>query len=83
MANPEANPVTELKCPHCGNTKHERMEVLEEYTHIRELNGIVDGVLVLEGETSTGWDSGENERLSCKECGRDFPFPKDLRVDYT
>lgn len=71
---------TDLKCPHCGNTDLSKMGYVEDCLSERSIS-FRDGTLFY-SETSTEYpEYADNERLNCKECGKDFPLPEGMPVD--
>lgn len=70
-----------FQCPEC---KGRNFEYLEDIACRRRVNGIIDGVLQIEGRyTTDGFDEdGENFRLMCSSCCTEFAMPGDLEHDF-
>jgi hypothetical protein len=75
--------LTEVKCPHCGNTDLNSIVYLEDVQSQRRLNEIRDGKLIVSGESEEFVEYATNTRLECHadECWEEFPLPK-CKLDY-
>jgi hypothetical protein len=80
---------TELICPTCGYkgndpTEHgEGFRYLANHTTWREIEGLKDGVLSINGLYQV-YDEDEetNERVECRSCLNEFPIPPGLETDF-
>jgi hypothetical protein len=75
--------ITELKCPHCGNTDLDAIVYLEDVQSQRCLNGIRNGMLIISDEANEFVEHAENPRLECHadNCWKEFPLPE-CETDY-
>lgn len=72
----------ELECPHCGNDDTESFQHCEDVIESRSIYGFNDdGVLQVSGLAKSDED-GENSRLYCEPCGKYFPIPEDIKIDW-
>lgn len=82
----EAQATTQPVCPHCkydGTSEPDDsgssapFYYLEDIVCHRNVIGIRDGKLIMEGhfETGEGYDDGTNPRLECRNCLNEFPIP--------
>jgi hypothetical protein len=69
--------------PKCGSGQ---LHYLEDVTCERDVDESrsTPTRLVINGfYTSEGWDEGaENPRLSCRECGAEFPIPEGVELEF-
>jgi len=68
----------------CPNGHSDDIRYLEDITNYRQVEGFdEEGNLRVDGLYHTdGYDDGNNPRLSCGECGEEFPIPDDLEIDF-
>jgi len=73
--------VTEIKCPHCGNTDVSKMEYTEDVLSTRTLS-FKDGTLYYSADSNEHVEYAENARITCnaEKCYKDFPIPEGLPV---
>ena len=71
----------DLVCPQCGN---DRLLYVEDIGCTRQVEGFnADGTLRVNGLYSTaGWDEGENPRIACSSCLREFSAVREP-IDFT
>ena len=73
-----------ITCPGCGAV-NPRLRYLEDIVCYREVTGFNDEEeLEIDGlyESGEGYDDGENARLTCMDCLREFPIPDGIDVDF-
>jgi hypothetical protein len=88
-ANLGITPPPELICPTCGYkgndpTEHgEGFRYLANHTTWREIEGLKDGVLSINGLYQM-YDEDEetDERLECRSCLNEFPLPPGVETDF-
>ena len=72
-------PDGELKCT-CGR---EDFRYVEDIGCYREVDTLDDGVLTVDGLYKTeGYDDGENPRLQCAKCCKEYAIPDDVEVEF-
>jgi hypothetical protein len=72
-------PDGELKCT-CGR---EDFRYVEDIGCYREVDTLDDGVLTVDGLYKTeGYDDGENPRLQCARCCKEYAIPDDVEVKF-
>lgn len=71
-----------LICPHCRAV--DSFRYVEDISSGRDVEGIIDGALAIQGYYETeGFDEeGENQRLLCCKCGKDSALPEKLEVTF-
>lgn len=72
---------TTIACPHCGNDDLRQIEYAEDVISTRTLERLEDGTLYYSPDSYEWVEFGENHRLSCKKCSKDFPIPEGLNLD--
>lgn len=73
----------DIKCPQCGNSDLKKIEFVEDVPSTRTLEGFRDdGTFLISPESYEDMEFAENSRLSCKKCGKGFPTPEGLTIDY-
>lgn len=72
----------EIKCPHCGTTDLDKLQFREMVPSYRKLNGLRDGDLMVSLESEEDYESADVAELFCTECGRNFPIPDDVTLDF-
>lgn len=71
-----------LSCPGCKGTDLAKFRYLEDIANFRELREVdEDGTLVIASRYEVA-DDGENPRLLCTDCAREFPIPPGLEHDF-
>jgi len=76
-----------LKCPKCGNDSWSDMRYLEDivvYRELRRFNPKADPALVIASgyASGEGYDYGENARLECLACFKEFPLSDEVTIDF-
>lgn len=73
----------EVRCPNCGG--RDRLSLVADGVkewRLQEQSAHADSVtLVFNGLYET-WDEDENDRLYCKDCGKQFQLPDVADVDF-
>lgn len=71
-----------LKCPHCDNCDPSCFQHWEDVTAYRRSQGFnMHGQLEISGLSDTS-DDGDNGRLFCEECDKEFPIPDDIEIEW-
>ena len=71
-----------MKCPHCQTADLSKLQYREMLPSYRKLNSIKDGKLMVSLESEDDYESADGSELFCTECGKSFPIPDDLVVDF-
>ena len=85
---PKRKSATQLNCPHCSYDGREptpegTFRFLEDVTSYHEVKRFEEGTLYV----NDSWDlyledRARRQRLECRKCFREFPFPNNCEVEY-
>ncbi len=73
--------MSKLVCPKCGDDRAEMFVLLTNLIGQRDVQGFVDGVLMVDSHYESDEADEPCDRFLCM-CNHEFPVPEDITIDY-